>query len=136
VDTPNPHHPTTETLRAYSLGKLDDASAEAVLKHIEDCEKCRRQLAEMSLDSFLGRLRYAQEGPQTSIAGSAVPVVPSAGPTVDDDAIVDSSASPCMSSTGQVDETSDALNCPADTSLPSGTRIGYFGDYELLKARG
>jgi hypothetical protein len=38
VDTPNPHHPTTETLRAYSLGKLDDASAEAVLKHIEDCE--------------------------------------------------------------------------------------------------
>jgi hypothetical protein len=90
----------------------------------------------MSLDSFLGRLRYAQEGPQASIAGSAVPVVPSAGPTVDDDAIVVSSASPCMSSTGQVDETSDALNCPADTSLPSGTRIGYFGDYELLKARG
>ena len=41
-----------------------------------------------------------------------------------------------MSSTGQVDATSDALNSPDETSLQPGTRVGYFGDYELLKVLG
>ena len=40
-------HPTSEILRAYGLGMLDDASAEAVYKHLEDCPDCRRQVAEM-----------------------------------------------------------------------------------------
>ena len=136
MDTPNPQHPTHEALRAYSLGRLDDASAEGVHKHLGDCQECQRQVAEMLPDSFLDRLRDAQEGPDSSAAGAAGPGVSPAGPTVDDHATVDSSASPCMSSTGQVDATSDALSSPADTSLPSGTRIGYFGDYELLKVLG
>ena len=41
-----------------------------------------------------------------------------------------------MSSTGQVDATSDASDSPDETSLQPGTRIGYFGDYELLKVLG
>ena len=41
-----------------------------------------------------------------------------------------------MSSTGQADVTSDASKSPDDASFPSGTRVGYFGDYELLKVLG
>ena len=67
-------HPTPETLQAYGLGKLDDASAEVVSKHLEDCPDCRRQVAEMAPDSFLGRLRDAQERPETSASGPAIPV--------------------------------------------------------------
>ena len=50
-------HPTDQTLQSYGLGKLDDASAESVNKHLESCPDCRRRVAEMSSDSFLGRLR-------------------------------------------------------------------------------
>jgi tetratricopeptide (TPR) repeat protein/tRNA A-37 threonylcarbamoyl transferase component Bud32 len=135
VDTPNPNHPTQETLRAYGLGKLDDASAETVHKHLEDCEECRRQVSEMSPDSFLGRLRDAQEEPEKSASSSAAPGASPTGSTVDD-AIVDSSSSPCMSSTGEIDATFAALDRPDQTSREAGTRIGYFGDYELLKVLG
>ena len=45
-------HPTDQTLQAYGLGKLDDASAESVSKHLESCPDCQRRVAEMSSDSF------------------------------------------------------------------------------------
>jgi eukaryotic-like serine/threonine-protein kinase len=136
VDTHNLYHPSAETLRAYGLGTLDDTSAEAVHKHLEHCQECQRQVAEMSPDSFLGRLRDAKEEPETSGAGSPAPGLPPTGSTADDNVFVDSSASPCISSTGQVDVTSAALDSPDQASLPSGTRVGYFGDYELLKVLG
>jgi len=53
-------HPTDQILSSYGLGKLDDASAEAVNKHLEECSDCRKRVAEMSADSFLGRVRDAQ----------------------------------------------------------------------------
>ncbi len=53
-------HPSDQTLSAYGLGKLDDASAETVRKHLEDCDSCQRRVAELSSDEFLGRLRNAQ----------------------------------------------------------------------------
>ena len=53
-------HPTEKTLSSYGLGKLDDASAEAVNQHLESCPECRRRVAELSSDSFLGRLRDAK----------------------------------------------------------------------------
>jgi serine/threonine protein kinase len=53
-------HPTDQTLSAYGLGKLDDASAESVNKHVLSCSDCQRRVAELSSDSFLGRLRGAQ----------------------------------------------------------------------------
>jgi len=53
-------HPTDKTLSSYGLGKLDDASAEAVNKHLEECPDCRKRVAEMPADSFLGRVREAQ----------------------------------------------------------------------------
>jgi serine/threonine protein kinase len=59
-------HPNDPTLQAYGLGKLDDASAESVNKHLSSCSDCERRVAEMSSDSFLGRLRGAQGGPAMS----------------------------------------------------------------------
>ena len=50
-------HPTDQTLGAYGLGKLDDASAAAVNAHLETCQACRRRTAEMTQDSFLGKFR-------------------------------------------------------------------------------
>jgi anti-sigma factor RsiW len=56
-------HPSADTLRAYGLGKLDDAATEDVLRHLEACADCRRLVAELSADSFLGQVRNAQGGP-------------------------------------------------------------------------
>ena len=36
-------HPAHETLQAYGLGKLDDALAEVVSKHLEACPDCRHR---------------------------------------------------------------------------------------------
>ena len=53
-----------------------------------------------------------------------------------DGVTVDTSSSPCMSETGQVDPTSAAQNRPNDSSLQAGTLVGYFGDYELQNVLG
>ena len=52
-------HPTDETLVAYGLGKIDDAGAEAVVRHLEACPACVARVAEMSAGSFVERLRAA-----------------------------------------------------------------------------
>ena len=122
MDTNPSLHPTSEILQAYGLGKLDDASAEAVHKHLEDCPDCRRQVAEMSPDSFLGRLREAQAvaKPETRVDDDLTldPPSPGASPMVSDDT---QSVVP-ESSTG--------------SSLQPGTFVGYFGDYELQRVLG
>jgi formylglycine-generating enzyme required for sulfatase activity/serine/threonine protein kinase len=56
-------HPADETLVSFGLGKLDDTRIEAVSKHLEQCDPCRRRVAELSSDSFVGRLREAQPPP-------------------------------------------------------------------------
>jgi serine/threonine protein kinase len=58
-------HPTDQTLQSYGLGKLDDAAAESVHEHLEGCPDCRRRAAEISPDSFLGRLREAKARPES-----------------------------------------------------------------------
>ncbi|MDG3005123.1 family 16 glycoside hydrolase [Paludisphaera mucosa] len=55
-------HPNDRDLRSYGLGRLAEARAEAVGSHLEVCPPCRRRAAEVSSDSFLGRLRDAQGG--------------------------------------------------------------------------
>jgi Putative zinc-finger len=62
-------HPSDQTLSAYGLGKLDDASAESVDKHLESCLDCQRRVAELSSDEFLGRLQNAQVRSDKSAAG-------------------------------------------------------------------
>jgi formylglycine-generating enzyme required for sulfatase activity/serine/threonine protein kinase len=53
-------HPPDETLVSYGLGKLDDTLAESVSQHLEQCDPCRRRVAELSSDSFVARLQNAK----------------------------------------------------------------------------
>ena len=69
MDTVPALHPADETLHAYGLGKLDDPSAEEVNRHLEACPDCRRRVAEMSADSFLGRVRDGHRGQGMSTVG-------------------------------------------------------------------
>ncbi len=69
-------HPTDQILSSYGLGKLNDDAAEAVNQHLERCPECRKRVAEMSADSFLGRIRDAQRSSGGSDRGEAG-VVPS-----------------------------------------------------------
>jgi formylglycine-generating enzyme required for sulfatase activity len=52
-------HPSESVLRGFVLGKLDDAAADAVNAHLEDCADCRRDAGAISSDSFLGRFQGA-----------------------------------------------------------------------------
>jgi hypothetical protein len=65
-------HPTDRTLQSYGLGKLDDASSDSVNKHLKSCSDCQRRVAEMSSDSFLGRLRDAGVQPGSAISPPVV----------------------------------------------------------------
>jgi eukaryotic-like serine/threonine-protein kinase len=66
-------HPTDEALKSFGLGKLEDASSEAVDHHLEKCSACRKRVAEMSADSFLGRVRGAQWPAGNSTFGQSPP---------------------------------------------------------------
>ncbi len=123
-------------MQAYGFGKLGDASAEVVGTHLEDCPDCRRTVTEMTPHAFLGRLAGADSGPETCTSGRAVPDVPPTGETTADDGPIDSPSAPCMSSTGKVDATFDALSRSDETTFPSGTTVRYFGDYEIQKELG
>ena len=71
MDASSALHPTDQTLGSYGLGRLDDRSAEAVNKHLEECPDCRQRVAETSADSFLDRVRDAQKGAGASLFGAS-----------------------------------------------------------------
>ncbi|HEY7425838.1 MAG TPA: family 16 glycoside hydrolase [Gemmataceae bacterium] len=52
-------HPSADVLKAFGLGKLDDTSAGVVMDHLDLCMDCRREVAALSGDDFLDRLRQA-----------------------------------------------------------------------------
>jgi hypothetical protein len=58
-------HPTDQTLHVYGLGRLDDASAESVNQHLEDCPDCRQRVAGLSADRFLGRPPDDRDRPES-----------------------------------------------------------------------
>jgi serine/threonine protein kinase len=72
-------HPTEQTLSDFSLGKLGDGRAEVINNHLNECPDCQRLVAEMSSDSFLGRLRGAQ-GPTDKSAAAWSPEASSTAP--------------------------------------------------------
>ncbi len=167
-------HPNAESLRAYSLGRLDDASALAVGRHIEQCPECRRLVAEMAPDTFLDKLRGVQAGPVMSASSAEIPAEartdrgrsnvaqeaagdqiaarpatgsePTAGlaanpsgqqpeTTLKDDSTLDHAThetSPAVSDSEQT----GALDSSTGDGLQPGTRVQYFGDYELQKVLG
>src|SRR5262249_26224035 len=56
-------HPSADTLKAFSVGQLDEASAEAVRNHLGSCPECCRQGAALSGNPFLDRRQGATPAP-------------------------------------------------------------------------
>jgi serine/threonine protein kinase/formylglycine-generating enzyme required for sulfatase activity len=68
-------HPTEQTLSDFGLGKLDDGQAEIINNHLNECSECQRLVAEMSSDSFLGRLRGAEGQSSRTNTGIQAPIM-------------------------------------------------------------
>ena len=58
-------HPPLDSLKAFGRGLLDDASAQALYRHLETCPACRRQAEAASGDDFLLRLQRARDSHAT-----------------------------------------------------------------------
>ena len=71
-------HPSTDTLQAFSLGKLDDGSAATLANHLANCLACQQAAAAMSSDQFLDRLRAAHDRSGTPAPASNYPPYPRA----------------------------------------------------------
>src|SRR5260370_20880253 len=60
-------HPTPQELAAFSLGRLPEAAAVAIARHVESCAACRKAVENLPPDSFVGKVRAAKP------AGSSLP---------------------------------------------------------------
>jgi serine/threonine protein kinase len=97
MDAQQAAHPTHDRLKAFGLGEpIDPAAAETIEEHLETCAECRRVVAELSADPFLGRLRAARtpdgtsapERPLDGIARSITgPPTPAARPAAGSDTL-------------------------------------------------
>jgi hypothetical protein len=79
-------HPTPQELTDFGLGKLAEGQAVTVAAHLATCADCRRAVAGLPPDSFLGKVRAAKPsasslppGASPSMMGKAA--VPAAPPT-------------------------------------------------------
>lgn len=70
-------HPTAERLATYCHGRLADAEAAAVERHLRGCAACRELVDQSPPDSLLRQVREAKPNRGTVVAG-AVPAMPAA----------------------------------------------------------
>jgi serine/threonine protein kinase len=68
-------HPTSDVLQAFGLGKVSGPAANTIAAHLTTCIDCRRVVADLSADSFVGRLQAADAGsvPPASMRTADVP---------------------------------------------------------------
>src|SRR4051812_41141156 len=69
-------HPPAQQLALFGYGKLSGDQAAAVAAHLEACAGCRRTVADLPADSFLGKVRAARPG---EAAPTPVTLQPQAG---------------------------------------------------------
>jgi serine/threonine protein kinase len=67
-------HPSADVLRAFALGKLNESAAAALMSHLDGCPDCCKQLAVLSGDDSLNRLRQARSHSSTSSPVKALSV--------------------------------------------------------------
>ena len=63
-------HPTPQELIAFGLGKLPENAAGAVAAHLETCADCRKAVAGLPADSFLGKVLARQAGRHSTSTGT------------------------------------------------------------------
>jgi tRNA A-37 threonylcarbamoyl transferase component Bud32 len=66
-------HPSAQQLSAFGLGKLSEAEAEAVARHLGDCPDCLQAVQRVAPDSFLGRVKQVRPGGGTALPRKAPP---------------------------------------------------------------
>ncbi len=113
MDAGAPIHPDDHTLRSYRSGKLDDASAKSVERHLESCPTCRRRAAEWSADGFPGRHRNEQTRASTSASAHVISSVNGAS---------------------MRDSVKGSLPAPLSRALPHG--LAGHSDYEVIRELG
>lgn len=55
--------PDRPALEDFGLGRIDDQALATIGAHVETCVECRRVVANLAADSFVGRLREAHDRP-------------------------------------------------------------------------
>jgi serine/threonine protein kinase len=65
-------HPPADLLRQFGLGKLTGDSSATIQSHLEQCDTCRDQVAALSGDSFIDRMRAAAGRSVTPMPGKPV----------------------------------------------------------------
>ena len=60
-----------QALALFGHGKLSDAQAATVIAHLEACADCRKAVAGLPPDSFLGKVRAARPGAPSVPPGAA-----------------------------------------------------------------
>ena len=63
-------HPTQSQLADFAAGKLTDAQAEAVTRHLDACDPCSKAVFALPADSMTGRIQAAQPVYQPVPTGS------------------------------------------------------------------
>jgi predicted Ser/Thr protein kinase len=56
-------HPTAQVLALFGHGELSDVQAATIAAHLETCLDCRKAVAGLAPDTFLGKVRAAGPGP-------------------------------------------------------------------------
>ncbi|HZY84125.1 MAG TPA: family 16 glycoside hydrolase [Gemmataceae bacterium] len=69
-------HPSAQALAAFGRGKLDDTSAEQVIRHLDGCADCRKAVAAQPGDDFLDRLRAAHGESGTPLPEKSLAALP------------------------------------------------------------
>ncbi|MFL5245177.1 MAG: protein kinase domain-containing protein [Gemmataceae bacterium] len=65
-------HPSADTLRAFSLGQLDEQTAVSVMNHLDGCAGCQKEVAVVTGDYFLDRLRQVRDKSGTPAPGKSL----------------------------------------------------------------
>jgi serine/threonine protein kinase len=123
----NTQCPSEAVLNDFGLGKLDAASAETVSRHIEICATCRTRVAGISGDSFVGRLRKAEDAAQPKRERTYVP-----GESLANAA--NSTDGSSMEASGRREPPGKSVSGPSPLPAPPG--LQNHPDYELIKELG
>jgi serine/threonine protein kinase/FKBP-type peptidyl-prolyl cis-trans isomerase/WD40 repeat protein len=72
METRAPTHPSADKLRGFGLGQLADADAVAVMSHLDTCPECQKEVAAVTGDYFLDRLRESRSRTGTPLPGKSL----------------------------------------------------------------
>src|SRR5437762_12977843 len=63
------HHPDSEKLAAFGLGRLSEADSKEIEQHLADCDACRKKLEDIPADSLVCLLQAAASDTQAGPSG-------------------------------------------------------------------